>query len=166
MEKRKVKRGFTSLILAGIIFSFVGIMFILVGSIIPAKSIEGDVRAFLAIFCGLGAVLLVAGIICLCYEIGKGIRCNRLINAGQYIMAEISEITMNYTISVNGRNPYIIICRYQDRYGNIHMFRSRDLYYDPAPLLKDQMVKVYVDGEDFKHYYMDVDEVLPKVIRH
>lgn len=166
MERRKAKRGLTALALESIIFSAIGIVFILVGGMIPAESIEGDVGAFRAIFCGLGAILLMVGVICLCLEIGKRIRCNKLIDAGQYIMAEISEITMNYAIRVNSRHPYIIICRYQDRYGNIHTFRSRNLYFDPAPLLKDQMVKVYVDGENFKHYYVDIDEVLPKVIRH
>lgn len=166
MERRKAKRGLTVFILESIIFSFVGIIFILVGGIIPAENIEGDARAFRAIFCGLGAVLLIAGVLCLCLEIRTRVRNNRLINSGQYIMAEISEITMNYAVRVNSRHPYIIICRYQDRYGNIHTFRSRNLYFDPAPLLKDQMVKVYVDGENFKYYYVDIDEVLPKVIRH
>lgn len=136
----------------------------LVGGIIPAENIEGDVRAFRAIFCGLGAVLLIVGLLCL--EIRTRVRNNRLINSGQYIMAEISELTMNYTVSVNRSHPYIVICRYQDMYGNIHLFRSRNLFFDPVPLLKDQMVRVYVEGEDYKHYYMDIDEVLPKVIRH
>lgn len=166
MERRKAKRGLTVFILESIIFSFVGIIFILVGGIIPAENIEGDAGAFRAIFCGLGAVLLIAGVLCLCLEIRTRVRNNRLISSGQYIMAEISEITMNYAVRVNSRHPYIIICRYQDRYGNIHTFRSRNLYFDPAPLLKDQMVKVYVDGENFKHFYVDIDEVLPKVIQH
>lgn len=55
-------------------------------------------------------------------------------------------------------------------YGNIHIFRSRNLSFDPTPPLTDQMVRVYVEGENFKHYYMDIDSVLPevmlKVIRH
>lgn len=166
MEKRKAKMGLTALLMVSIIFSFVGIIFILVGRVIPAENIEGDAMVFRAIFCGLGAVLLIAGVLCLCLEIRARVRNNRLISSGQYIMAEISEITMNYTVSVNRSHPYIVICRYQDMYGNIHLFRSRNLFFDPAPLLKDQMVRVYVEGEDYKHYYMDIDEVLPKVIRH
>lgn len=166
MEKRKAKRGLTIIILESIIFSFVGIIFMLVGGIIPAENIEGDAGAFRAIFCGLGAVLLIAGVLCMCLEIRTRVRNNRLINSGQYIMAEISEITMNYTISVNRSHPYIVICRYQDMYGNIHLFKSRNLFFDPAPLLKDQMVRVYVEGENYGHYYMDIDEILPEVIRH
>lgn len=166
MEKRKAKMGLTVLLMVSIIFSFAGIIFILVGGIIPSENIEGDAGAFRAIFCGLGAVLLIVGVLCLCLEVRTRVRNNRLISSGQYIMAEISEITMNYTVSVNRSHPYIVICRYQDMYGNIHLFRSRNLFFDPAPLLKDQMVRVYVEGEDYKHYYMDIDEVLPKVIRH
>lgn len=131
----------------------------MVGEIILAENIEGDAGAFRAIFCGFGEVLLIASVLCL--VIRTRVRNNRLISSGQYIMAEISEITMNYD-----RHPYIIICRYQDRYGNIHTFRSRNLYFDPVPLLKDQMVKVYVDRDNFKFNYVDIDEVLPKVIWH
>lgn len=81
-------------------------------------------------------------------------------------MAEITEITVNHTVKVNGRHPYIIKCIYQDMAGNIHIFKSRDLYFDPGTLLREQKVKVYVDGKDFKYYYVDIDEILPKVIQH
>ena len=56
--------------------------------------------------------------------------------------------------------------RYQDMYGNVHIFKSRDLYFDPTDLFKDQMVKVYVDGDNYKRYYVDIDEVLPNVIEY
>lgn len=170
MEKRKAKRGWTALLIVSIVFTVIGIVYILVGCFVGAQSIEGNPIIFKGVFCGLGALLLIVGIICLCLEIGKRTRCNRLINSEQYIMAEISEITMNYAVRVNYRHPYIVICRYRDMYGNIHLFRSRNLNFDPAPLLKDQMVRVYVEGENFKHYYVDIDsvlpEVVPKVIRH
>ncbi len=170
MEKRKAKRGMTALLMVSIIFSIIGIVYILVGSFVGAQHISGDAAIFRIVFCGLGAILLVVGIICLCLEFSKRSRCNRLINSGQYIMAEISEITKNYAVRVNNRHPYVVICRYQDMYGNIHTFRSRNLNFDPASLLKDHMVRVYVEGENFRHYYVDIDEVLPetmpKVIWH
>lgn len=166
MEKRKAKRGLTELLMAGAIFSGVGIVFMPVGIFVGSENIEGNPFLFKAVFCGLGAMLLIIGALCLYLEIRQRTRINRLISSGQYIMAEISEITMNYAVRVNSRHPYIVVCRYQDMYGNIHLFKSRNLFFDPATILKDQMVRVYVDGEDFNHYYMDIDEILPTVIQH
>lgn len=39
------------------------------------------------------------------------------------------------------------------------VFQSRTALQSPA-------VKVYVEGDNYKHYYVDIDEILPKVIRH
>lgn len=170
MEKRKAKSGLTELLLAGIIFIGVGIVFLPIGILVTAQNIEGNPIVFKAVFCGMGALLLIVGVICLSLEISNRVRYNRMINSNQFIMAEITEITMNYALRVNGQHPYIVIGRYRDMYGNIHIFRSRNLNFDPTPLLTDQMVRVYVEGENFKHYYMDIDsvlpEVMPKVIRH
>ena len=170
MEKRKAKSGLTVLLLAGIIYTGIGVLFLLIGSLVGAQNIEGNPIIFKAVFCGMGALLLIVGVICLSLEIGNRVRYNRMINSNQFIMAEISEITMNYALRVNSRHPYIVIGRYRDMYGNIHTFRSRNLNFDPAPLLRDQMVRIYVEGENFRHYYMDIDsvlpEVMPKVIRH
>ena len=166
MEKRKAKRGLTARLMVSIILIPMGIGYITVGALAGTFKVDGDVDYFRFIFCATGAALLITGVICLCTDIRKRVVGNRLINSGQYIMAEISEIVMNHAIRVNGRHPYVIVCRYQDMYGNIHTFRSRGLYFDPEPLLRDRMVRVYVDGESFKHYYVDIDAVLPEVIQH
>ena len=164
MEKRKAKSGLTVLLLAGIIYTCIGVLFLLIGSLVGAQNIEGNPIIFKAVFCGMGALLLIVGVICLSLEIGNRVRYNRMINSNQFIMAEISEITMNYALRVNSRHPYIVIGRYRDMYGNIHTFRSRNLNFDPAPLLRDQMVRIYVEGENFRHYYMDIESVLPEVM--
>ncbi len=46
------------------------------------------------------------------------------------------------------------------------MFRSRYLHFNPEPFLTDQMVKVYLDHEDYKYYYVDIDEVFHNIIEH
>lgn len=60
----------------------------------------------------------------------------------------------------------MVECRYQDMEGNVHIFTSRCLYFNPEPLLQSPMVKVDVEGDNYKHYYVDIAEILPKVIRH
>ena len=60
----------------------------------------------------------------------------------------------------------MVKCSYKDGYGNVHIFKSRNLMFDPGEFLKDNMVRVYIEGENYKHYYVDIDEILPKVFEH
>ncbi len=166
MEQRKAKGGWSARLIAAIVFISIGILYIIIERVVGEESINGNAMVFRAAFGGLGVVLLAAGVLCLILEVRTRRRNNRLLNSGQYVLAEISEITMNYSIRINSRHPYIVKCRYQDMNGAVHVFRSRNLNFDPAPILRDQMVRVYVDGDDFRHYYMDIDSILPTVIEH
>lgn len=159
MEQRKAKGGWSVRLIMAIVFTSIGIVDIIVGRTVREENIQGNVMVFRAVFGGLGSVLLAVGIICLIFEVRTRRRNNRMLNSGQYVLAEISEITMNYSIRINSRHPYIVKCRYQDMNGVVHVFQSRNLNFDPAPVLRDQMVRVYVD-DDFRHYYMDIDSIL------
>ena len=165
--ERKSKTGLSALLIVGSIFTILGAVFLATGVIIyyALKEEEGAIL-FLLIFGGIGLLFFALGVIFLIVELKKKLRNDKLLGAGNYVMAEVLEVTLNYNVAVNRRHPYIVRCRYQDMYGNVHIFKSRDLFFDPTDLFKDQMVKVYVDGENYKHYYVDIDEVLPNVIEH
>ena len=165
--ERKSKTGLSALLIVGSIFTILGAVFLATGVIIyyALKEEEGAIL-FLLIFGGIGLLFFALGVIFLIVELKKKLRNDKLLRAGNYVMAEVLEVTLNYNVAVNRRHPYIVRCRYQDMYGNVHIFKSRDLFFDPTDLFKDQMVKVYVDGENYKHYYVDIDEVLPNVIEH
>ena len=165
--ERKSKTGLSALLIVGSVFTIVGASFLAIGLIIyyALKEEEGAIL-FLLIFGGIGLLFFVLGVIFLIVELKKKLRNDKLLGAGNYVMAEVLEVTLNYNVAVNRRHPYIVRCRYQDMYGNVHIFKSRDLYFDPTDLFKDQMVKVYVDGDNYKRYYVDIDEVLPNVIEY
>lgn len=164
--ERKAKIGADALLIAGIVFSCVGALFLVIGIALSFSMNGKDAAVFLLAFGGIGLIFLVVGLIFLIVKIKKKLLCNRLLQSGNYIMAEISEVNVNYNVTINGRSPYVVECRYQDMAGNVHIFASRCLYFNPEPLLQSQMVKVYVEGDNYKHYYVDIDEILPKVIRH
>ncbi|MGN1179803.1 MAG: hypothetical protein ACI4SD_01215 [Suilimivivens sp.] len=165
--ERKSKTGLSALLIVGSVFTIVGAAFLAIGLIIYcALKEEEGVILFLLIFGGIGLLFFILGLIFLIVVAQKKIRSDKLLNSGNYVMAEISEVDLNYNVTINRRHPYIVRCRYQDRYGNVHIFKSRDLLFDPTDLFKDQMVRVYVEGENYKHYYVDIDEVLPNVIEH
>ncbi len=75
------------------------------------------------------------------------------------------DVQRNYNVHIRGRSPYFVRCRYQDVRGNVHIFRSRSAFIEPQ-LLQDTKIKVYVDGENYKNYYVDIDEVIPTVYEH
>ncbi|MGN0377779.1 MAG: hypothetical protein ACI4ED_09095 [Suilimivivens sp.] len=164
--ERKAKTGVSALLIIGIIFTAIGAIFSATGLIIYFTLKEEGVILFCLIFGGIGAFFLILGLIFLIVVLQKKLRNDKLLRSGNYVMAEIMEAVLNFNVTVNGRHPYIVRCRYQDIYGNVHIFKSRDLFFNPSELLKDQMVRVYVDGENYKHYYVDIDEVLPNVIEH
>lgn len=165
--ERKAKTGLSALLIVGSVFTILGAVFLATGMIVyyALKEEEGAIL-FLLIFGGIGLLFFILGLIFLIVVAQKKARSDKLLNAGNYVMAEIHEVALNYNVAVNRRHPYIVRCRYQDMYGNVHIFKSRDLYFDPTDLFKDQMVKVYVDGENYKRYYVDIDEVLPNVIEY
>ena len=165
--ERKSKTGISALFIIGSVFAFLGAVFLATGLIIySALKEEEGVVLFLLIFGGVGLLFFVLGLIFLIMEFGKKFRNDKLLKSGNYVMAEIFEVELNYNVTVNMRHPYVVRCRYQDSYGNVHIFKSRNLLFDPTDLFKDQMVKVYVDGENYKNYYVDIDEILPNVIEH
>ncbi|MDE6387370.1 MAG: hypothetical protein K2L82_06125 [Lachnospiraceae bacterium] len=81
-------------------------------------------------------------------------------------MAEITDVIIDYYLRLRipglPRYPYTVICRYYDVKGEEHTFKSRWIYFDPKPFLKERKVKVYVKSGDFRHYYVDIDEVIHK----
>lgn len=167
--ERKAKTGASVWLVIGIIFTIAGAVFsiTMAGLFLAFKDIDPMVvLLFLPIFGLLGLIFLGFGITFLVLDIRKRRRSSRLLNSGNYITAEITEVTFNRAVRVNGMHPFIIKCIYQDTAGNIHIFKSRDLFFDPRPLLKDRQVKVYVDSDNYNHYYVDIDSVLPQVINH
>lgn len=164
---RKSKTGPNALLIVGSIFTVLGALFVAIG-LITYCALKGDEAAvlLLLIFGGIGLIFFVLGVIFLIVVLKKKLRNDRLLESGNYVMAQIMEVVLNYNVEVNGRHPYNVRCSYQDSCGNGHIFKSRDLFFDPTNLFKDQMVRVYVDGENYRHYYVDIDEILPNVIEH
>lgn len=157
------------LLMMGIILTVIGIGYLItvIALFCNVKAaVGGVVPLLMSIFGILGVIFLLVGGICLTVEIKKRIRTTRMLNAGRYVTAEITDINICYSIGVNHRHPYVVVCSYQDMEGNVHLFKSRYLFFNPEPALKDRFVRVYVDEGNFDCYYVDIDEVLANVVVH
>lgn len=164
--EQKAKIGWDVLLIIGIVFSCLGSGFTVLGVLLPFALKDEEAAVFFPIFGSLGLIFLIIGLVLVIMKIRKKLRCSRLLRSGNYIMAEILGATVNYNVMINGRCPYVVECQYRDMLGNIHIFKSRYLYFNPETLFQDRMVKVYVEGDNYKHYYVDIDGVLPHVVRH
>ena len=163
--ERKLKMGWTAYLIIGIVFTVIGAIFTALG-VAFALVIEDLGFFFFLSFGGIGIVFLVMGIIFLVSQAVKKQTAKRLVQEGNYILAEIMDVYMDYNIHVNNQCPYIVRCRYEDGSGVIHTFKSRGIFFNPEGLFKDQFIRVYVDRDDFRKYYVDIDSVLPEVRNH
>lgn len=165
--KPEVKTGASAILIIGWIFSAIGAVFLILGIIFLAQMNKAEAFKMLGFtFGGTGLLFFLLGLIFLILYYTKKNKLKKIIENGYYIMAEISNIDMNYNVNVNGRCPYVIYARYQDMNGCIHTFHSRNIFFYPAGMMKNNMVKIYTRPDNFKKYYMDIDEILPEVQMH
>lgn len=163
---RKIKIGIGPAEICSIIFGVIGTIYLVIGLMLqntPPNTEEHDASIAFTI---LGGVFLLTTVILLVTGTIKRRRLQRIVNEGRYVWGEIADITVNYNVRVNSRNPYIVMVRHVDRNGSIHMFRSNNQYKYPDRSIIGKQVKVFYEDESFKHYYVDLDGVLPKITMH
>lgn len=120
-----------------------------------------------------GGLLILMGVIFFCVGFIPtvvGIRKSRLkkelIAGGRFIYAKVESITHNTSYRVNGRSPYVVYCTYQDEYkGVMYRFKSGNIWENPEYILQPgNDIRIYVKGEDYSKYYVDVESMLENKI--
>ena len=170
--ERKVKMDMNEKIIVGIVFSILGLVFTPIGILVCVPIALADKDLWVAFFVatGMGGLSLWVGITFLVLEIKKYKMQKRILAEGYYIYAEVLEINRNLAVQINNHgHPYVIKCGYTDENGTLHIFKSRNITRYPGNNLIGQQVRVYLDRNDynnFKNYYMDIDEILPNVVEH
>ncbi len=161
-SKNAPRFSFSALDIIGLIFAPLGLVFAVLGLGLYAAD-----RLFLLVFGGVGLIFLLTGTAMLLYGWHKRTLLRRLVAEGYYVMATVTSVQPNYNIRVNGRTPYIAECSFTDPMtGTIHLFQSRNIYFDPTSILLDAQVPVYCKEGSYRLYYVDVDSLLPEVKRH
>jgi hypothetical protein len=109
----------------------------------------------------LGFIFTLAGGGILSAGIAKGKRDAFLKSNGRAIAADVERVGENTSVTSNGRHPFCIYAQWQDPASSkIYSFQSDDIWFDPAKYVGKQ-VKVMIDPNDPKRYYMDL-EFLPQ----
>ncbi len=158
--------------IAGLVFTLVGLPFFIFGIFAAlhlgdlARYATGDVRLLPIIFIILGTVFLILGIIFLRIGIKQRALKRKLIQNGFYITATIRNVYPKTNVSVNGKNPYVVECYYNDySTGQTHIFTSGYIPFYPEGA-KDTGIRVYVDPQNMDKYYVDIDSLLNNVVVH
>ena len=111
-NERNPKFSCSALDIIGMIFTPLGLVFILVGGIITAfaenhpENTTGDPRLFFWLFGGIGSIFLILGIIFLLLMLRRRSLHRQLFAEGHYVMATVTSVMPNYNVRINGRTPY------------------------------------------------------------
>lgn len=122
--------------------------------------IDGQTFFFL-IFAIMGAIMTIVGTICLVIFIkGKRLR-KKIIAMNCIIQAQISGIETNYSVTVNGRHPFLLMASAISPYdGKVYTFKSESFWSDLTLVLQQYnitQVPVYVNPSNYNEYYVDID---------
>lgn len=151
--------------LLGIIFLILGSLMTLAALIAWVAAIRtnatlGEPAGVVAVtltFVGIPFFLVGLGFVIAVKVMDK--KKNRLLQHGKKIYAEVTGSQIVYQVSVNGRHPNRLECRYTDEFtGDVFLYSSRDIFGDTYPYV-GQQVAVYVNPDNPADYYVDVDSL-------
>lgn len=110
-----------------------------------------------------GLVFFIVGFGFILKKIMKTKTRKYLLENGELVYADITEIKLNLAYRVNGRNPYIIICKWKDPSTDLfYFFISDNIWFDPEPILSDRDIRqlpVYIDRNNPKKYTVSIKEL-------
>lgn len=110
---------------------------------------------FALVFGGIGGALVWIGF-------RPIIRKRQAQNFKLEVEARITEVAIDGSFRSNGRSPYVIHAEWYDKSSNtVYTFKSDYFWYNPATYLEEEHIKVKVDAQNPKRYWMDTD-FLPK----
>lgn len=103
----------------------------------------------------MGAMFLIIGVLTGFKEIRK-----KKIAKNFYVYAEIYDVVVDYSLSVNGVCPFVIKCRYTDPdTGEVIIFESEHCFDDPGLVYAPgEQVKVYLEDKTYKNYVVDLEK--------
>ena len=136
---------------------------------LPAEPYKARLNSFFSLW---GGSIIVGGLGTIFLLIGGGIflapklknRKNEYLKEqGSPIESEFQSVAFNTTVSVNGRNPFQVITQWKNpSTSEIQIFKSDNLWYDPTEHIQNKRIRVFIDRNNPKKYYVDLS-FLPKI---
>ena len=189
METKK-KFGWTAFGLIGSIFAPMGLLVVILGAVLGQSTnarwkTASDPVIFTAVFCSVGGLFLVLGLVFLALDLRRRYLLRRAYVSGNRVEAEIlgmAEPQSGNMFSGSTRvmqaeasrkeqmafstGPRVLEAAWTDANGVAHIYRSRYLHSNVEKLLKSNIVPVYIDRYNEDIGFVDIDAVLPEIRVH
>ncbi|MFJ3484404.1 DUF3592 domain-containing protein [Pseudomonas sp. NPDC090202] len=112
---------------------------------------------------GLGVPFFAVGVIMFLAS-GYQLRRNKnLKTSGALVSAQFQSVRCNYSLSFNGRNPFVIVCHWLNpETQKLHVFESENIWFNPERLIAGKAIDVYIRHGHPEKYYVDIS-FLPQV---
>ena len=164
------------LIIAGSAVTVLGLAAVIVDQVTGNIGLKGAMLLlFLFLFLAPGFVLVSIGVrkfrkdkkrVDGLREAYENNRCIMADIVGVHLTTTNDETSNNIFQGVRHRKYYTIECHYKDPAGVTHIYYSPAIYYDPTGLINAQQVPVYIDRNNEKNFFVDIDRVLTTVKVH
>lgn len=106
---------------------------------------------------GLGTVFASIG---LAFSLSAKVRARRaaqLRQEGTPIQTTFQSVERNTSLRVNGRHPFRIVSQWRNPgTGEIHVFESENLWFDPSEYVTGRHVTVYIERDNPRRYWVDL----------
>ena len=163
------KYGWTEKGIVGMIFIPLGLIFLIVGAVVAGiGAIEPDERtAFLICFAGGGAVFFLIGLLLLFLDLRRRRLQREAYESGYCVMGKVAGTRPITRVNMMGTHPRVVEVHYTDPdTGTVHVYDSRYLYIHVDDLLTRDEVPVFLNRNDYRVGFVDIDAVMPKVEVH
>lgn len=129
----------------------------------PSNPNKADINGFSSLYLGplilgiLGTVFFLIGFLIILFGYLKQKKSQYLLNNGKRISTKFENVQLNTNLSVNGRNPFQICSQWLDTTTNeLYVFKSDNIWFDPTDFIKTEEIKVMIDPNNPKKYFMDI----------
>ncbi|WPN51990.1 DUF3592 domain-containing protein [Pseudomonas sp. P9_2] len=137
----------------------------------PHNPEDATIKSFFAVWGAvlvttvLGAGFVFIGVILFLVGFLKNRKKDYLQKNGIAVEARIQSVEVNYSLTMNQENPFVIICQWLNpETSELHMFQSENIWFDPLPYMEREVIKVLIEKNNPKKYYVDIS-FLPKLAR-
>lgn len=128
----------------------------------PDNPDHASIRSFLylwflpTLLLGMGVIFSSIGIIPMALQRRTRQRDEWLRMSGRRIQANFERVELNTSLRVNGACPYRIVCQWLNPATNqVHVFKSHNLWFDPAEYITGKTMDVLVDPDNYKRYVVE-----------
>lgn len=112
------------------------------------------------VFIPIGAVFSILGSIFIIQKIISDSHRDKLIQNGERYTGVITNVVLNNYVRINGRHPFKAECEVIDPYSGEKSLYCSDSIMNDISYLVGRAVTVYVDSNNKKKYYVDIDELI------